>query len=85
MSAVHQLGITAVVNWNVQANDWDSPAPSPDEITQRVLSSVGNGSIILLHDWVDNMVAALPAIIQGIQARGLRLVTVPQLIADSHL
>jgi peptidoglycan/xylan/chitin deacetylase (PgdA/CDA1 family) len=85
-SVAKDLGLT-LITWNVHPNDWDSPPPSPDVIASRVLNSVGNGSIVLLHEGDgdrSNTVAALPAIITGLQARGLRIVTIPQLIADMN-
>ncbi|HEV2663254.1 MAG TPA: polysaccharide deacetylase family protein [Ktedonobacteraceae bacterium] len=78
-----QLGLTPIM-WNVDPSDWR--LPGTDAIVQRVLANTGNGSVILMHDGGGNRsqtVQALPQIIAGLQARGFRFVTVPQLLADS--
>jgi len=75
-----------VITWSVSPDDWRRPAPQV--ITERVLQGVKPGAIILLHDGlemrgappVQNTVAALPAIIEGLRARGYEFVTVPELI-----
>lgn len=84
VTAARLLGLT-VVTWGADANDWVTPQPSADLIASRVLSAAGNGAIILLHEGGGdraNTVAALPAIITGLQARGLTLVTIPQMLAN---
>src|SRR5450755_66766 len=78
-----QLGLTPIM-WNVDPSDWR--LPGTDVIVQRVLANTGNGSVILMHDGGGNRsqtVQALPQIIAGLQQRGFRFVTVPQLLADS--
>lgn len=83
VAAANQLGL-AVVTWDVDANDWITPQPSADMIASRILNAAGNGAIFLLHEGGGNRantVAALPAIITGLQARGLTLVTIPQMLA----
>jgi peptidoglycan/xylan/chitin deacetylase (PgdA/CDA1 family) len=64
------LGKDLVV-WTVDSRDWTKPgAPA---IVQRVLKSVHNGSVILMHDGGGNRtqtVAALPKILQTLKARG---------------
>ncbi|MEP6758166.1 MAG: polysaccharide deacetylase family protein [Actinomycetota bacterium] len=68
-----------VVTWDVDPRDWRSHL-TPAEITHAVLSQVHAGSIVLLHDGggdAGHTLRALPAIIKGIRARGLQLVTIP--------
>lgn len=84
LTAANRFGMT-MVTWSADANDWDNPQPPTDVIASRILSAAGNGSIFLLHEGGGNRantVAALPTIIEGLQARGLRLVTIPQMLAD---
>jgi peptidoglycan/xylan/chitin deacetylase (PgdA/CDA1 family) len=82
VTAANQLGLT-VITWGADANDWVTPQPSAELIASRILSAAGNGAIFLLHEGGNraNTVAALPAIITGLQARGLTLVTIPQMLA----
>ncbi len=83
LAVTGQVGLPSTILWNCAPLDWEMPPPAV--IASRVLNNISNGSIILLHDGGgdrSNTVAALPIIIQGLQARGLRLVTVPQLLAD---
>jgi peptidoglycan-N-acetylglucosamine deacetylase len=84
VAAASQLGLT-VITWGVDANDWVTPQPSADMIASCILSGAGNGAIFLLHEGRDsraNTVEALPAIIAGLQARGLTLVTIPEMLAS---
>lgn len=83
VTAADQLGLT-VVTWEADANDWVIPQPSADMIASRILSAARNGMIFLLHEGGGNRantVAALPAIIIGLQARSLTLVTIPRMLA----
>ena len=68
-----------VVLWSVDPQDWRSGL-TPRQVSKAVLSHVGPGSIVLLHDGggdAAHTIAALPAIIKGIRRRGLRFATVP--------
>jgi peptidoglycan/xylan/chitin deacetylase (PgdA/CDA1 family) len=74
--------VTTVL-WDVEAADW--ALPGADVIAHRVLDQVQPGSVILLHDGGGDRsqtAAALPTIIEGVQARGLRFVLVEEL--DPH-
>lgn len=85
-TAAGQLGLT-VVTWSADASDWNSPQPSADYIASSILDAARNGAIFLLHEGGGNRantVAALPAIIEGLLARGFGLVTIPQMLADLH-
>lgn len=68
------------VLWDVDTDDWQ--LPGPDLITRQALQGARNGSIVLCHDGGGDRsqtTAALPAIIEGLLDRGMRLVTVAQL------
>ena len=62
---------------------WVVPAAA---ITASVLAQAQPGAIILLHPMHRRRASleAVPAIIEGLQARGLRLVTVSELLAASN-
>ena len=74
-----------VVTWSIAPDDWLEP--SAEVIAERVLKRVQPGAIVLLHEDREgkeepspaSALAALPAIIEGLQARGYRFVTVPEL------
>lgn len=81
-SLAASLGLSTIV-WSVDPRDWSRPGA--DVIIQRVLATVHNGSIILLHDGGGDRsqtVAALPTIISSLEQRGLQFVTIPRLIQD---
>ena len=70
-----ELGMRLVL-WDVDPLDWRHSA-TPKQITKRVLSNVGPGSIVLLHDGggdARDTIAALPDIIKGIRKQDLKLV-----------
>lgn len=82
LKAASQLGLT-MVTWSADASDWDNPQPSAAHIASRILGAAGNGAIFLLHEGGGNRantVAALPTVIEGLLARGLRLVTIPRML-----
>jgi peptidoglycan/xylan/chitin deacetylase (PgdA/CDA1 family) len=85
LTQVNQLSLTTFI-WSDGSLDWTAIGPAA--ITHQVLSTVTNGAIILLHDGGGNRsrtLAALPSIIEGLQARHFRLVTLDQLVADANL
>ncbi len=74
------------VTWDISAADWATTDAAL--VASRVLSRVGPGSIILLHDGLDGdltadrsvLLAALPIILDGLRQKGLRPVTLPELL-----
>lgn len=81
LSQITQLGLTMVL-WNDKAEEWAKPGVN--FIVRRVVNS-SNGTIILLHDGGEDQsqtIAALPAIIEGLQRRGLRFVTIQQMASN---
>jgi len=72
-----------MVLWSVDTGDYQQPGVPV--IVQRALAGAHPGAIILLHDGGGDRsqtIAALPAIIHGLRARGYHPVTVPQLLRD---
>jgi peptidoglycan-N-acetylglucosamine deacetylase len=79
---LHHLHLLMVL-WSVDTGDYQQPGVQA--IVQRALAGATPGAIILMHDAGGDRVqtiAALPAIIRGLRARGLRPVTVPRLLLD---
>jgi peptidoglycan-N-acetylglucosamine deacetylase len=72
-----------MVLWSVDTSDYT--LPGVDAIVHSALTGAKPGAIILMHDGGGNRsetIAALPAIVRGLRKRGLRPVTVPQLLMD---
>jgi peptidoglycan-N-acetylglucosamine deacetylase len=79
---LHQMHLLMVL-WSVDTDDYERPGV--EVIVQRALEGAKPGAIILMHDAGGDRsqtIAALPEVIRRIRARGLHLVTVPQLLAD---
>ncbi|MBT1165531.1 polysaccharide deacetylase family protein [Bifidobacterium simiarum] len=70
----------ALIMWDVDSLDWKSH--NKDAILAEVNKEVTNGSIILLHDIHQTTVDSVPAVIQLLQSKGFKLVTVPQLLGN---
>lgn len=70
-----------IVDADVDPRDWQETSVAA--LVERVLDEAGSGGVVLLHDGgADRRVTveALPAIIDGLRARGLALVPVSELI-----
>lgn len=69
---------STVVLWTHNTNDWLKPPP--EEIAANALRDLKPGSIILMHQGEMNSVRALPMIIEGAEAMGLRLCPVGEML-----
>lgn len=76
-----RLGMV-VVNWNVHVGDTNKEATV--ESIYQAASHAPAGSIVLLHETRDETVRALPRIIAKLKARGVKFVTVSELLAASR-
>jgi peptidoglycan/xylan/chitin deacetylase (PgdA/CDA1 family) len=76
LAAAGSAGFTRVMLWDVDPLDWTEPGSSV--IVQRVLSHVHSGAIVCMHLRAQTA-AALPAILNGLKARGYRCVSLPEL------
>ena len=75
--------VCASVIWNQDSLDWS--LPGVDTIVQNSLADMTTGSIILMHDGGGDRsqdVEALPTLIDELQSRGYRLVTLRELLAS---
>lgn len=68
-----------VVHYTTASHDFLTDE-SPDFIASRTIQRTENGSILLLHDY-PHTADALPKIIQALQQKGYRFVTVSEMIA----
>jgi peptidoglycan-N-acetylglucosamine deacetylase len=76
---VSGLGMLQVF-WSVDSGD-DVPHARPGAVVRHVLAGLHPGAIVLMHDLHPWTVRALPAILRAIRLRGLRAVSVPELLA----
>ncbi len=81
VAAAQKLGLLTVL-WTQNSHDYLSPGAA--EIKSRVLEHVANGSIILMHDGVDQTIEVLPEIIRDLKQRGFHFVTVDELWQHSQ-
>ena len=74
-----KAGYPACVSYDVDSLDYTDPGP--DAIVSTVLGLTRPGSIISLHLGHPGTVTALPAIVRGLARRGLRPVTLTELLS----
>lgn len=67
------------ITTEVATKDWDA-ATTKEQIVASAITA-GPGAIVLMHTWPDKTVEALPEIIAQLRAKGLRFVTVSELLA----
>ena len=77
IAAVRSMGMEPV-QWDCDSRDWKDLSAS--EITQRVVSRVQPGSIVLFHNAAKHTPAALPSVIEGLIQKGYTLVPISELI-----
>lgn len=79
---LRQLHLLMIL-WSVDTSDYTRPGVQA--IVHTALSGAKPGAIILMHDGGGDRsqtIAALPAIVAGLRKRGLRPVTIPQLLLE---
>ncbi len=81
IKTVNSIGMTAI-QWDVDSLDWKGISAS--EITQRVVTRVVSGSIVLFHNAAEHTPEALPSIIEALIQDGYELVPVSQLLLDGE-
>ncbi|MDQ0156954.1 polysaccharide deacetylase family sporulation protein PdaB [Robertmurraya andreesenii] len=82
LKVANRLGLT-VVHWSVNSQDWTNPGV--EKIVKNV-SSAKKGDIILLHasDSAKQTASALPPIIDHLNKKGLKLISVSEMIANAN-
>ena len=82
VKAAGDAGYRYVVLWNGDAGDWRGIPVA--QVAANALAAAKPGAIIVLHtDWDAD--AALPAVLKGLKAKGLKAVSLAQLCADAGL
>jgi peptidoglycan/xylan/chitin deacetylase (PgdA/CDA1 family) len=74
-----KIGYPTCVSYDVDSLDYTDPGP--DAVVANVLGAVRPGSIISMHLGHPGTVTALPAILRALAKRGLRPVTLTELLA----
>ena len=77
ISAIRGMGMTPV-QWDTDSLDWKEISAA--EITRRVTSKAGPGSIVLFHNAGLHTPEALPGIIEYLQGEGYTIVPVSELL-----
>ncbi len=66
------------VKWSVDSKDWKQPGKKA--VTDNVINNAKKGSIIIFQNNILDTTLALEEIIDGLQAKGLKLVTLSELL-----
>jgi peptidoglycan/xylan/chitin deacetylase (PgdA/CDA1 family) len=78
-SAAARAGYAQCLSYDLDSLDWTDPGP--DAIVRAVLAGAKGGSIVSLHLGHPGTVAAMPALLAGLQTMGLKPTTVAELVA----
>ena len=77
-AVVRSLGLVQVM-WSATSGD-DLLHPTRRSVARNVIRELRPGAIVLMHDIHPWTIAAMPSILQAIRLRGLRAVSVPELL-----
>lgn len=66
------------VYWTLDSLDW-KPSMTPDQVKNRILAGLSNGTIVLQHCGSSQSAEIMPDLIKEIQKKGYEIVTVPEL------
>lgn len=77
-AVVRSLGLVQVL-WSATSGD-DLAHPTTRSVTRNVIRELRPGAIVLMHDIHPWTVNAMPTILKAIHARGLRAVSIPELL-----
>lgn len=77
LDTADSLGLKTI-QWDVDSLDWKGLSAS--EITNRVVSRVKNGSIILMHNNSDNILDALRLILSKLKVQGYKITSISDLV-----
>jgi peptidoglycan/xylan/chitin deacetylase (PgdA/CDA1 family) len=65
--------------WDVDPLDWRRPGPNV--VCNRIVKNTRAGSIVLAHDIHPGTIEAMPCVLNQLEARGFKFVTVSELLA----
>ncbi|MCX5439740.1 polysaccharide deacetylase family protein [Streptomyces sp. NBC_00056] len=78
VSLAAAAGYPHVLSYDVDSLDFTSPGAA--EVTRKVTSQIREGSVVSLHFGYADTVAALPALLEDLDRRGLAAVTTTELL-----
>ena len=81
IDTAESLGMQTI-QWDVDSLDWKGI--SATEITNRVMSKVKSGSIILFHNNSDHILEALPVILERLKMQGYKVTNVGNLVLHDN-
>lgn len=81
IDVAHELGMKTIL-WTVDTVDWKKPETS--EMVSRVVSKVGNGTMILMHP-TKPVFEGLETMINEIKEKGYQLGTVSELMSEKRI
>lgn len=84
VSAAAQTQTARALECRSSGDSLDWKGISAGDISQRVLSRVNPGSIVLFHNAAENTPAALPSIIEGLISEGYDLLPVSELLLSGE-
>ncbi len=73
---INQINLPIIL-WSLDTRDWQDR--DPDIVFNRVLNSIRDGDIVLMHDTYESSVQAVRRIIPELKRRGYQLTTVSEL------
>jgi peptidoglycan/xylan/chitin deacetylase (PgdA/CDA1 family) len=74
-----KVGYRTCLSYDVDSLDYTDPGP--EAVVSNTLRAVGNGSIVSLHFGHAGTVTAMPALLDGLRQKGLRPVTMTELLS----
>ena len=81
IQVANELSMKTIL-WTVDTVDWKKP--ETNEMVNRILSGVGNGSMVLMHP-TKPVAEGLGSMITGIKAKGYQLGTVSDLMSEKRI
>ena len=85
VQVVASAGYPVTVMWDIDTIDWrpeEDGGPTTQDIVDKVVARAQGGSIVLMHLGGFNTFDALPAILAGLQSKGLEPVTLTEMLGD---
>lgn len=77
-TGLHDARSLPTILWSVDPQDWLRPGAGV--VSRRILGHARQGDIVLSHDIHRGTIDAMPQTLDGLAARGLRFVTVSQIL-----